>query len=29
MESVNEEFTERPFMPLSDVWEDELGSLLE
>jgi proteasome assembly chaperone (PAC2) family protein len=29
MEKVNRDFTERPFMPLSDVWEEELGSLLE
>jgi proteasome assembly chaperone (PAC2) family protein len=29
MEKVNRDFTETPFVPLSDVWEDELGSLLE
>jgi len=29
MEEVNRDFTEMLFLPLSDVWEDELGSLLE
>jgi proteasome assembly chaperone (PAC2) family protein len=29
MEKINRDFTERPFMPLSDVWEEELGSLFE
>jgi proteasome assembly chaperone (PAC2) family protein len=29
MEKVNRDFTEVPFVPLSDVWEEELGSLLE
>lgn len=26
---INAEFTERPFMPLSDVWAEELGDLLD
>ena len=29
MEKVAAEFTERPFMPLSEVWEEELGDLFE
>jgi proteasome assembly chaperone (PAC2) family protein len=29
MEKVNRDFTEVSFVPLSDVWEEELGSLLE
>ena len=29
MEQVNEDFTEVSFVPLSDVWEEELGHLLE
>jgi hypothetical protein len=29
MEKVNRDFTEVSFLPLSDVWEEELGSLLE
>jgi hypothetical protein len=29
MEQVYDEFTERPFVPLSDVWEDELRDLLD
>jgi hypothetical protein len=29
MEEVYEEFTERPFVALSDVWEDELRDLLD
>jgi len=29
MEQVNKEFTEVSFVPLSDVWEEELGHLLE
>jgi hypothetical protein len=29
MEEVNTEFTERPFVALSDVWEDELRDLLD
>ena len=29
MEEVNEDFTEVSFVPLSDVWEEELGHLLE
>jgi hypothetical protein len=29
MEQVAEDFTERPFMPLSDVWAQGLGDLFE
>lgn len=29
MEKVNKDFSERPFVPLSDVWKEELGKLLE
>lgn len=29
MEKVNQDFAERSFVPLSDVWEEELGGLLE
>lgn len=29
MEEVNEDFTEVSFMPLSDVWEEELGHLFD
>jgi predicted ATP-grasp superfamily ATP-dependent carboligase len=29
MEQMAEEFAERPFMPLDDVWERELGDLLD
>jgi len=29
LEEVNQDFTEVSFMPLSDVWEEELGHLLE
>jgi hypothetical protein len=29
MQEVYNEFTERPFVPLSDVWEDELRGLLD
>jgi proteasome assembly chaperone (PAC2) family protein len=29
MEEVTKDFTERSFVPLSDVWEEELGSLLD
>ena len=29
MEEVNEEYTERPFVPLSNAWEDALGDLFE
>ncbi len=28
MRQVNEEFEERPFMPLEDVWSEELGDIL-
>ncbi len=29
MQKLDEEFTENPFMPLDDVWERELGDLLD
>ena len=29
MQKLEEEFTENPFMPLDDVWERELGDLLD
>ena len=29
MEKINADFTERSFVPLSDIWEEELGDLLE
>jgi predicted ATP-grasp superfamily ATP-dependent carboligase len=29
LEQVNAEFTEVPFVPLSDVWEEQLGDLFE
>ncbi len=29
LRQIEEEFTERPFMPLDDVWSDELGDLLD
>jgi proteasome assembly chaperone (PAC2) family protein len=29
LEKIDEEFTEKPFMPLDDVWERELGDLLD
>ena len=29
MEEVNAKYTERPFLPLSDAWEDALGDLFE
>ena len=29
MKKVNEDFTEVPFVPLSEVWEEELGHLFE
>jgi len=29
IEKVNRDFTERPFVPLNNVWEEELGSILE
>jgi len=29
LEKANEEFTEMPFVPLSDVWEEQLGDLFE
>jgi len=29
MHKVNEAFTETPFVPLSDIWEEQLGKLLE
>ena len=29
MEEVNSKYTERPFVPLSDAWEDALGDLFE
>ena len=29
MDKLSEEFTERPFMPLDEVWERELGDLFE
>jgi len=29
MQKLEEEFTEKPFMPLDDVWERELGDLLD
>jgi hypothetical protein len=29
MDKVNEAFTETPFIPLSVVWEEQLGRLLE
>jgi proteasome assembly chaperone (PAC2) family protein len=29
LEKVNEDFTERSFLPLSGVWEEELGDLFE
>lgn len=29
MEEVDQEFTERPFVPLSDLWEEELRNLLD
>jgi proteasome assembly chaperone (PAC2) family protein len=29
MEKLDEDFTERPFIPLDDVWERELGDLLD
>jgi hypothetical protein len=29
MADVYDEFTERPFVTLSDVWEDELRDLLD
>jgi predicted ATP-grasp superfamily ATP-dependent carboligase len=29
MDRLNEDFTERTFMPLSDVWEEGLGDLLD
>lgn len=29
IERLTEDFTERPFMPLDDMWEEELGDLLE
>lgn len=29
LKKVNEDFTERSFLPLSGVWEEELGDLLE
>ena len=29
MERINRDFTERPFVPLSDIWEEELGNLFE
>lgn len=29
LKKVTEDFTERPFIPLSDVWEEELGDLFD
>jgi hypothetical protein len=29
METVDKDFTEMPFIPLDDVWERELGDLLD
>ncbi len=29
LRQLEEDFTERPFMPLDDVWSDELGDLLD
>ena len=29
MDKINQEFEERPFVPLSDVWEEELRDLLD
>ncbi len=29
MQEINDDFTERPFIPLSDVWEEGLRSLLD
>jgi proteasome assembly chaperone (PAC2) family protein len=29
LKNVNDEFTEMPFMPLDDVWERELGDILD
>jgi len=29
LKKVDEQFTEMPFMPLEDVWERELGDILD